>query len=144
MDEISDIRKIKISNMNGDIVSGDKNIYFPSKKTIYDLNDRELFNEREFCKGKISELYLKRVVPIAWLLLGSAMVLYFLYLIILPNLFKGITPSDWAIVIIALLVGNLAPASWLMWIRHNDDELLSDYKYNYKECTKLLRKRGKL
>lgn len=144
MDEISNIRKIKIGKLEGDFISGDKNIYFPSKKTIYDLDDQELIYERDFCKGRISELYLKRIVPQAWLLIGSAMVLYFLYLIILPKIFKTIMPADWAIVVIALIIGSIAPALWLAWIRYNDDEILMDYKFNYKECTKILRKRGKL
>lgn len=144
MSDIRDIRKIEISTLKGDVVSGNKNIYYPNPQTLYDLDDAELFQERNFCKGRISELYLKRVIPFFLLILGSAATLYFMYVAILPNLFGNLVPHDWAIVMLILFVGSVLPALWIGWIRYNDDELLRDYKYNFKEATKILRKRGKL
>lgn len=82
MNEIQEIKKIKINKLDGDFISGDKNIYYPERQTLYDLSDHELFHERSFCKGRISELYLKRVVPFAWFLLGSAATLYFMFILI--------------------------------------------------------------
>ncbi len=144
MNEIQEIKKIKINKLDGDFISGDKNIYYPERQTLYDLSDHELFQERSFCKGRISELYLKRVIPFLWFGLGSIATLYFIFVVILPNIFGNSTPHDWAILMLIMFVGSVLPTVWICWIRYNDDELLRDYKYNFKEATKILRKRGKL
>lgn len=143
MSEIKDIRKVKINHLEGDWVDGDKHIYFPNPLTLNDLSDEDLFKERDFCKGKVAELYLKRVIPFVWFFLGTALVLYCLITIILPNLFQ-ITHTDLAILFLSMIVGCVFPACIIGWMRYNDDDLLLDYKFNYKESTKILRRRGKL
>ena len=144
MNKIQEIKKIKINKLDGDFISGDKNIYYPQNQTLYDLSDHELFQERSFCKARVSELYLKRVIPFIWFILGSIATLYFMFVAILPNIFGNSTPHDWAILMLIMFVGSVLPTVWICWIRYNDDELLRDYKYNFKEATKILRKREKL
>ncbi|MDS7929605.1 hypothetical protein RMB13_08950 [Acinetobacter sp. V102_4] len=144
MNEIKEIRQVKVNKLQGDIIDGDKHIHYATPKTLYDFDNRTLKKERDICKGKISELYLKRVPPFIWIILGTIFTLYCLYTIILPNLFNSVMPTDWAIVLMSAMFGTVAPSLWLAWIRYNDDELLADYKFTYKEATKILRKRGRL
>jgi hypothetical protein len=70
MSEFDVIKKIKVSKLNGDVISGNKTIYNEQPRTLWDMTTEDLYNELTRCVYKKSEINRKFILPLLLALLG--------------------------------------------------------------------------
>ncbi|WP_121773848.1 hypothetical protein [Acinetobacter bereziniae] len=127
-------------DFGGDFVNGDKYIY-NQPVSWADYKSTFLKNEMAIIKGKIWDLRLKKVIPLAWGFLGAILTIYCLITLVLPNIFS---PNHNYLIIVytVLFLGMGLPLLWLWLINKQDGQLLNTYKQDLEQIILILRRRG--